>query len=83
MATSKKVSVALYARCSTLDQKADLQIDALRQLAEQRGWNVVGEFVDLGVSGAKDRRPKLDEMLGLVCWLRDLFRRNRQVLNSE
>jgi DNA invertase Pin-like site-specific DNA recombinase len=85
MAASKKVSVALYARCSTLDQKADLQLDALRQLAEQRGWNVVGEFVDLGISGAKDRRPKLDEMLGLVrkgkinlvaCWKMDRLARS-------
>jgi DNA invertase Pin-like site-specific DNA recombinase len=32
-------------------------------MAEQRGWVVAGEYVDLGVSGAKDRRPQLDAML--------------------
>lgn len=61
--TKKRLRVALYARCSTQDQKADLQLDALRQLAQQRDWNVVGEFVDLGISGTKDRRPRLDQMM--------------------
>jgi DNA invertase Pin-like site-specific DNA recombinase len=83
--TTRKVRVALYARCSTLDQKADLQLDALRQLAEQRGWTVVGEYVDLGVSGAKDRRPQLDEMLlqirrgkitMVACWKLDRLARS-------
>lgn len=55
--------VALYARVSTSDQRADLQLHDLRRLAEQRGWRVVGEYVDLGVSGAKDRRPELDRLL--------------------
>lgn len=60
--TKKTQHVALYARCSAHDQKADLQLDALRQLAEQRGWKVVGEYVDLGISGSKDRRPQLDQI---------------------
>ncbi|MBI2390059.1 MAG: recombinase family protein [Deltaproteobacteria bacterium] len=55
--------VALYARVSTSDQRADLQLHDLRRLAEQRGWKVVGEYVDLGVSGAKDRRPELDRLV--------------------
>jgi DNA invertase Pin-like site-specific DNA recombinase len=59
----KKPRVALYARVSTNDQKADLQLDGLRKMAEQRGWTVAGEYVDLGVSGSKDRRPQLDAML--------------------
>jgi DNA invertase Pin-like site-specific DNA recombinase len=60
---AKKTKVAIYARVSTTDQRADLQLDALRQLAEQRGWTVVGEHVDQGFSGAKDRRPALDALL--------------------
>lgn len=55
--------VALYARVSTHDQRADLQLHDLRRLAEQRGWKIVSEYVDLGVSGAKDRRPELDRMI--------------------
>ncbi|MBI2390068.1 MAG: recombinase family protein [Deltaproteobacteria bacterium] len=55
--------VALYARVSTNDQKADLQLDGLRRLAEQRGWKVAGEYVDEGYSGTKDRRPALDKLM--------------------
>ncbi len=58
--------VALYARVSTADQSAGLQLDGLRQLAAQRGWQIVGEFVDLGVSGSKDRRPELDRLMTAV-----------------
>lgn len=59
----KTKRVAIYARVSTAEQKADLQLDRLRQLAEQRGWRVIGEYIDLGVSGSKDRRPQLDLLL--------------------
>ena len=55
--------VALYARVSTADQSLDPQLDELRRLADHRGWQVIGEFVDLGISGTKDRRPALDEMI--------------------
>jgi DNA invertase Pin-like site-specific DNA recombinase len=54
---------ALYARVSTLDQRTDAQLDALRAYAANRGLEVAGEHVDHGVSGAKDRRPALDAML--------------------
>ena len=56
--------MALYARVSTLHgQDVGLQLDELRQVAGQRGWDVVGEFCDEGVSGAKTDRPELDRML--------------------
>lgn len=57
--------VALYARVSTLHQGKDtgLQLDELRQVAAQRGWAVVAEYVDEGVSGARVSRPQLDRML--------------------
>lgn len=54
--------VALYARVSTLDQAPENQLDALRAYAAARGW-AVHEFVDRGVSGAKERRPALDALL--------------------
>lgn len=53
---------ALYARVSTDDQDPALQLDALRTLARQRGWETE-EFTDQGWSGAKDRRPGLDAMM--------------------
>lgn len=56
-----KHRVAVYARVSTRDQSCEMQLHALRQMAEQRGWIVVGEYVDI-VSGAKNRRPELDKL---------------------
>jgi DNA invertase Pin-like site-specific DNA recombinase len=65
--SSRPFRVALYARTSTSrDQHPAMQLHALRELSSQRGWHVVGEFVDHGYSGAKDRRPQLDAMMQLV-----------------
>jgi DNA invertase Pin-like site-specific DNA recombinase len=90
-ATSHSTRVALYGRVSTVDQRTDLQLDGLRSLAEQRGWEVVGEFIDVGVSGARTKRPQLDAMLREVslgkvdivcCWKLDrLGRSTRDLLN--
>lgn len=54
--------IAIYARVSTDDQTADLQLDALRQYAEARGFTIYREYVDQ-ISGTKTSRPALDEML--------------------
>lgn len=54
---------ALYARVSTTDQTAENQLRELLRYAEARGWSVVSQFVDEGVSGAKQSRPQLDAML--------------------
>src|SRR5947207_9199920 len=56
---------AVYARVSTTEQTPENQLVALRAFALARGW-AASEFVDHGVSGAKDRRPKLDAMLSDV-----------------
>ena len=75
---------AIYARVSTLDQEPENQLQDLRRYAEARGWSVI-EYVDRGVSGAKDRRPALDRLLTdarrrrldvLVCWRLDRLGRN-------
>lgn len=54
--------IAIYCRVSTDDQKADLQLDALRQYAETRGVIIYREYID-HISGAKVSRPALDEMI--------------------
>jgi DNA invertase Pin-like site-specific DNA recombinase len=54
---------ALYLRVSTLDQHPENQLHDLHQLAEQRGWEIVHEYRDQGVSGARARRPALDQLL--------------------
>jgi DNA invertase Pin-like site-specific DNA recombinase len=54
---------ALYARVSTPDQHVENQFLDLRKLAAQRGFEVVREYTDQGISGSKARRPGLDAML--------------------
>lgn len=61
MANTKRV--ALYARVSTSDQNTEMQLRELRQLCKPRGWRIVHEYVDLGVSGAKSSRPQLDALM--------------------
>ncbi len=54
---------AIYARVSTPEQRIDNQLYDLRQFAAQRGFEVVAEYTDVGISGSKCRRPGLDAML--------------------
>jgi DNA invertase Pin-like site-specific DNA recombinase len=54
---------AIYVRVSTTDQHPEAQLHPLREYAEARGFDVVDEYIDHGVSGAKDSRPALDRMM--------------------
>jgi DNA invertase Pin-like site-specific DNA recombinase len=58
---------AIYARVSTRNghQDPETQLLALRQVAERAGWQIAGEYVDHGISGAKghDKRPEFDRLL--------------------
>ena len=55
---------ALYARVSTQSgQDPSVQLRELREYCERRGWEIAGEFTDVGVSGIKERRPQLDQLL--------------------
>jgi DNA invertase Pin-like site-specific DNA recombinase len=74
----------LYARVSTTDQTFENQLLELRRYVEARGWTAV-EYVDHGVSGAKYRRPALDQLVAdvrrhkvqaVVCWRLDRLGRN-------
>jgi len=55
--------IALYARVSTAEQHTEPQLHALRGYAEARGLEIAAEYVDHGISGAKDRREGLDRLL--------------------
>ena len=59
--------VAIYSRVSTASQNTE-NLRELRQVAERHGWQVVSEFSDGGISGAKgrDQRPGLDAMMQAV-----------------
>lgn len=59
------VRAALYARVSTANNGQDpsMQTRELREYCERRGWQIAGEYIDVGICGAKDRRPELDKLM--------------------
>jgi DNA invertase Pin-like site-specific DNA recombinase len=78
------MKAAIYARVSTVDQEPGNQLQELRRYIQARGWTAV-EYTDKGVSGAKDRRPALDQLLTdakrrcfdvVVCWRLDRLGHN-------
>jgi DNA invertase Pin-like site-specific DNA recombinase len=78
------MKAAIYVRVSTLDQNTENQAIELRRYIESRGWTAV-EYRDHGVSGAKHRRPALDQLVAdakrrrvdvLVVWRLDRLGRN-------
>jgi DNA invertase Pin-like site-specific DNA recombinase len=85
---------ALYARVSTRNgQTPDNQIRALCEVASRKGWEIVDQYVDNGVSGAKGReeRPEFDRLLKdatrrkfdvLMAWSVDRLGRSLQDLVS-
>ena len=81
------VRVALYARVSTDHQNTAMQLDELRQVAQQRGWKVESEYVDT-ISGAQEgperrrlikdaHRGRFDQVL---VWRFDRFARSAKDL---
>jgi DNA invertase Pin-like site-specific DNA recombinase len=62
-------TVAIYTRVSTRHgQTVENQLRQLREIGERLGWNVVAEFSDEGISGAKGRedRPAFDALMRSV-----------------
>jgi len=81
------MKAAIYARVSTANNGQDptMQTRELREYCERRGWTVTGEYVDIGISGTKEKRPELDRLLGeahrrrfdaVVVWRFDRFARS-------
>lgn len=79
--------VALYARVSTADKGQDPRVQTLelQEYCQRRGWSVVGEYVDVGISGTKEKRPELDRLMAdahrrrfeaVLCWKFDRFARS-------
>ncbi len=59
------MSIALYARVSTKNngQDPETQLIALREYASARKLEVFAEYVDVGISGSKDSRPALNQLM--------------------
>jgi DNA invertase Pin-like site-specific DNA recombinase len=58
------MNVALYSRVSTNNgQDPQVQLRELREYCQRRGWTVIGEYTDIGISGTKDSRPQLNKLM--------------------
>jgi DNA invertase Pin-like site-specific DNA recombinase len=62
-----------------------MQTRELREYAERRGWQIASEYVDIGISGSKEKRPELDRLMvdahrrrfdAVIVWKFDRFARS-------
>jgi DNA invertase Pin-like site-specific DNA recombinase len=78
---------AIYARVSTANNGQDprVQTREIEEYCQRRGWTVAGEYVDVGISGTKEKRPEFDHLLAdahrrrfdaVVVWKFDRFARS-------
>ncbi len=81
------MKAAIYARVSTANNGQDptMQTRELKEYCERRGWQVTAEYVDVGISGTKEKRPELDRLMSdahrrhfdaVVVWKFDRFARS-------
>src|ERR1700730_2885794 len=80
------MKTAIYARVSTNNgQDPEMQLRELREYCQRRGWELKGEYVDTGISGARDSRPELNKLIAdahrrrfdaVVVWKFDRFARS-------
>jgi len=80
------LKIALYARVSTNNgQDPEMQLRELREYCQRRNWEISREYVDVGISGTKEKRPELDRLLtdahrrhfdAIVVWRFDRFARS-------
>lgn len=76
---------AIYCRVSSDAQTVENQLQELQAYVAARQWTLAGEYRDEGVSGSKDRRPALDDLMSearrgkvdVICvWSLDRFGRS-------
>jgi DNA invertase Pin-like site-specific DNA recombinase len=87
MSSNSLTRVAIYGRVSTTShgQDVSMQTRELEQFAQVRGWLLVDSYLDIGISGAKDKRLELDRLMAdahkrrfdvVVVWRFDRFARS-------
>ncbi len=78
---------ALYARVSTANNGQDptVQTRELEEYCQRRGWKVTGQYIDVGISGAREKRPELSRLMAdahrrkfeaVIVWKFDRFARS-------
>lgn len=79
------MNAAIYIRVSTTGQNTDLQKDGLAEYTSRAKLNIVKEYVDIAVSGRKEGRPALRQLMKaarnrvfdcVVVWKFDRFARS-------
>ena len=81
------MKAAIYARVSTANNGQDptVQTRELEEYCQRRGWKVAGQYIDVGISGAREKRPELDRLIAdahrrkfdaVIVWKFDRFARS-------
>src|ERR1039458_5861667 len=82
-----RTRAAIYARVSTSNHGQDptMQTREMEEFCDRRGWELVGNYVDNGITGSKESRPELDRLMAdahrrrfdtVVVWKFDRFARS-------
>jgi hypothetical protein len=61
---AKSKRAVIYTRVFTIDQHPETQLYDLREMAKQRGYEIVGKYSDK-ISGSKQKRPGLDQLMAM------------------
>lgn len=86
---NEQKTVGIYVRVSTNDQSCDMQLSDLKKYCSQRGFKIFKEYSDEGISGGKEKRPALDELMDdarkrkfdmVLVWRFDRFARSTKHL---
>lgn len=82
-------NIAIYARVSTDNQNSEMQLLDLRDYSDNRKFTVYNEYIDNGISGSKEKRPALDQLMDdakkkkfdtVLVWRFDRFARSTKHL---
>ena len=86
VSSPSQLRAAAYARVSTNNgQDPTVQTRELEEYCARRGWTVAGQYIDVGISGAKEKRPKLNRLMAdahrrkfdaVIVWKFDRFARS-------
>jgi DNA invertase Pin-like site-specific DNA recombinase len=85
----KMKKTGIYVRVSTKDQSVDMQLHDLERYSKERGLSVFKVYKDSGISGTKETRPALSELMNdakkkkfdtVLVWRFDRFARSTKHL---
>ena len=86
VSSPSQLRAAIYARVSTNNgQDPTVQTRELEEYCDRRGWKVADQYIDVGISGAKEKRPELSRLMAdahrrtfdaVIVWKFDRFARS-------